>query len=492
MDLLIEAAMYTRNFLSKSIGLFAAAAVFGFVLSCNREGSFSSRQGAFGENPNLKISVEADGQPATAKIIIKGLEGTADPVLPSLSPDVPAGPETIESRNVAFTRNGYSALVLNPGKYELWISKGPEYSVESRVLTVVATAFLEERVAIRRIIDTSGYLSADFHQHSGRSGDSVIPLLSKVLSNVAEDVKILVATDHNRLTDYAAEARAVLPEKLMTIIGTEYSTPTDLHANAFPLRRDAQLPDINISSTEVFAGLRAAGDGENFIQVNHPHAKSNPFPIEQKWDEDFDAMEVFNAFELSYYPDASVEKNLETWYAVLKKGRMIVGTGVSDSHMLSRQEVGYPRTYVHFDNPSQATPADLVYQLKNTRNVIVSNGPFIRFVAAAGGGPDHPIGSVVKLAFPQKVKVKFKVESQPWMRLNAAEVIVNGISVKKYALTHSPSDVVKLPWTEVEVDIEQDSFVLVIVKGEGSLFPFTEKKNSYPLAFTNPIYFRAP
>ena len=52
------------------------------------------------------------------------------------------------------------------------------------------------RIGDERVVDTRGWISADFHVHAIASGDSSIPLRDRLASFRAQDVDAIVASDH--------------------------------------------------------------------------------------------------------------------------------------------------------------------------------------------------------------------------------------------------------------------------------------------------------
>ena len=58
---------------------------------------------------------------------------------------------------------------------------------------------------LRHVVDTHGWLSADFHVHAARSPDSRVPMHDRIYEFVADGVELIVATDHNVVCDYAPD-----------------------------------------------------------------------------------------------------------------------------------------------------------------------------------------------------------------------------------------------------------------------------------------------
>lgn len=197
--------------------------------------------------------------------------------------DDPNDPDTrryIESAHYTDAA-GKVRVDVPPGReFLVYISRGPEYSL-ARVPITVAAGRTESVVAqLRRVIDTSGYISADFHLHAAPSLDSAVDLQTRVRSVVGEGVEILTATDHNFVTDYGPTLLAEgLEDWATSMVGLELTTLESGHFNGFPLARDAGLVTRGAFEwslrppDDLFTALRALGahGPENtIVQVNHP------------------------------------------------------------------------------------------------------------------------------------------------------------------------------------------------------------------------------
>jgi hypothetical protein len=97
--------------------------------------------------------------------------------------------------------------------------------------------------ALRRVVDTSGYVSTDFHQHTILSADAPVGTRDRVLANVAEAVEVAVASEHNVVADLGPLVRELgMSRYLVSIAGDELTTDASKkpwgHANVFPLAVD--------------------------------------------------------------------------------------------------------------------------------------------------------------------------------------------------------------------------------------------------------------
>jgi len=152
--------------------------------------------------------VNGDDPPVPAKITFTGLNDTSNPVFrrdfeavvfPASGPDIDLMPETFAGgpaqRNFVYLANGTGSVQVRPGKYEVIVTRGPEYTARRRRMRVHAGKTKDLKLRIRRVVDTPGFLSGDFHIHSARSLDSSATLRDRVASFAGEGVEVMVSTD---------------------------------------------------------------------------------------------------------------------------------------------------------------------------------------------------------------------------------------------------------------------------------------------------------
>ena len=241
------------------------------------------------------------GFPTAAKLTFKGTDGTPDPDFGNqfltrrdFSLIEPNGPFPLTVSGSANLSNatagtpalnfqtdadGTGTLELPPGTYTVYASRGLEYTIDSQSITVNSAGTTNVSLAIKRVVDTSGYVSMDFHVHSGKSFDSSLPLVDRVASFLAEGVDVMVSTDHDFISDYAPMISSLSAEdEINSIIGNELTggipVPADPtqdgtvfpegigHWNAWPLtviennRRNGAPPDEFITPGTAIDRLR--------------------------------------------------------------------------------------------------------------------------------------------------------------------------------------------------------------------------------------------
>src|SRR5205085_6290872 len=118
-------------------------------------------------------------------------------------------------------------------------SRGFEYDLQSADVTLVAGENPPLDFTLTRVVDTTGYLSADFHLHAQASADSDEPNVHKVHAFAAEGLEVPVSTDHEFITDYRPfAAQEGLLDYMLPAIGEEVSTTTFGHIQGYPLFLD--------------------------------------------------------------------------------------------------------------------------------------------------------------------------------------------------------------------------------------------------------------
>ncbi len=171
---------------------------------------------------------------------------------------------------------GMVEFPLEPGvsRYHVYVSRGTEYSLfRSAVpVTISAGSTTVVNAQIARVLDTSGFVSSDFHVHGIRSADSRVSDVHRVQSYSAEGVENVIMTDHHVHTDLRpAIADAGLGGFLTATIGEEITSFDYGHFNAYPLLIDPDSPHATYSadgSTQLSGGstdwAQAAPPGQDF------------------------------------------------------------------------------------------------------------------------------------------------------------------------------------------------------------------------------------
>jgi hypothetical protein len=233
----------------------------------------------------------------------------------------------------------------------------------------------------------------------------------------------------------------------------------------------------------VFEEVRSRPGPTRVVQVNHPRSGSNGYfdqlAFDPKtglgtgagYDAGFDALEVWNGRNV----DART-RVLDDFFALLRTSHPVTPVADTDTHGIVGQEAGLPRTYVRVTHDDALASwdvtrtEDLVRTVRERRDVVMSNGPFLR-VTANGTG----IGGI---AAPRAgvVEVKVHVVSAPFVVVDRAELrlVGNAKVMGSSAVALSPK---KSAGGALEADVTftvraaaDDAFV-VIVSGTQPMRP---------------------
>jgi hypothetical protein len=367
------------------------------------------------------------------KLTVEGTGVTHDP---SFGPAYAAG---AAMRQVT-TAGEPARVLLPPGTYRVTASRGPEYAFD---VADISVNWAEERslwLSPVRVVDTSGYLACDFHQHTILGADAPTATRDRVVANAAEGVEVAVASEHNLVVSLEPLVRELgLERELVSLSGDELTSDANPHpwghANVWPMPVDAGKPRGGApgvrdrTARELFDAIqREPWARDSVLQVNHPRSGLTGYfdlmgfdpargeGTDAGYGSSFDAVEVWNGRNVE-----ARARVLEDWRALLRAGHPVTATADTDTHGVVGQEAGYPRTYVrvaddgHLDAWDAARSADLVRGVKTLRDVVLTDGPMLR-VTANG----TPIGGVAR---GRVLTVKVHVETAPWVEVDTVRVV---------------------------------------------------------------------
>ncbi len=458
---------------------------------------------------------DGKGNPIACKVAFHGLDGTADP---DFGPDSRA----IAVQNLRYSANGEFKQSLGPGKYDVIVSHGPEFDAVVQQLEVTAGLVTKLNVTLNRTVDTTGWVSTEFHSHSSPSGDNTSDQLGRVLNLLAEQFDFAPCTEHNRIDSYRPHLEKLNAQhRMATCPGMELTgTPLPInHQNAFPMimrprTQDGGGPTTAVDPVVQVERLKLWDNGsEKLVQMNHPNlvAILGDRDSNGEADEGFgrmfgyvDVVEVhpLSAIfeEVTELPQPGKRGNvIFNWMQMLNLGYRVPGVINADAHY-NFHGSGYRRNFVQCstDDPASIDPLEIVRNSAAGR-VLMSNGPFVT-VQAHGKGPKEEdvtgqIGDRI-VAKKDSLKLDVKVQCPNWFDINRVQVAVNGRLKKELNFTRRETSqmfadgVVKFQQT-IDVPLLEDSHLIVIVAGEGLQLGRVmgpEHGLTMPIAVTNPIY----
>jgi hypothetical protein len=299
-------------------------------------------------------------------------------------------------------RNGASErITLEPGDYQVVVSRGPRYSAYKESVTITAGQVTTVNAEIVKVVDDVDFVHGDFHVHSIDSPDSEVTREERVAVMLAEGMDFFTPSDHGVRSDFVPTILAMGVEDLIAVAPSSETTTFDYgHFNSWPVTVDpfsisggsfdwggASLPGMdfpiygnyNLSPAEIIAGL--LGDPmDNLVQINHvasffgaeglavdtgltppqstvPLIKRRVDPgIGNGFDAGFDALEVWigtNGRGGIY--DQFLGQNAGDWFNLINQDIVRIGIANSDTH-----DRRFTRTSARTLIPSDTTdPLDL-------------------------------------------------------------------------------------------------------------------------------------
>ncbi|MCZ7586032.1 MAG: CehA/McbA family metallohydrolase [Deltaproteobacteria bacterium] len=403
-----------------------------------------------------------------------------------------------------WSADGSGTMRLLPGEYTVAASHGFEYEIEAENVTITAGDTATFDAALERTVDTTGYMTGDFHIHTEFSIDSTVPAVDRIRELAGDGMEMPVITDHDHRSDYTSYAAAQgLTDWIKPVTGSEVS-PIYGHTNVWPLTGlSATEPDYygvglveydedgKVTHRNQFADIWDIATnvfGAVVHQINHPrdgsgwfdHVGYDPalgvdYVDTSRWSPDFEAIEVWNGGK-----DSS--GTVLDWYSFLDQGFRFTMNGNSDSHTSSKP-LGVPRNYFAMpdDDPATADPDDMVDSIVGNRNQ-VSIGAFINFSIE---GED--IGGFVTGLDSTDVDLDIRVQAPSWLDVNYVRVISNnGQVIWDDAISTDPSEIVRFDDT-VTLSFDDDVW-LVVEAGHTSARVGPIDNGEFVWAMTNPIW----
>lgn len=480
---------------------FPAACEEFMVVGKDKKNSCMLRNPAQG---TLKIKIRNSNEEfVPGKVTFIGLDPTKSPFFEPENP-VETAKNWEPFKNSLYPPEGGIEVKVPVGSYLVYASRGPEYTLDQKVVEVLEDQHQELIFIIDKIIKTPNLISVDPHMHTQNSdGDLLIP--ERIKSVVAEGVDVAAATDHNYIIDYnPALMELGLSEYLAVIRGNEVTTSRVIHFNTYPLKyrpdeeRNGAIFPLAERASPLFKASRKKNP-ECIIQVNHPRAGDlgyfNNFHLDQEsaayalntFDTSFDVLEIMNG---PYYYHSNYAA-IEDWFHLLNRGYYFPLVASSDSHSADREEPGYSRTYVYYhgEKGERLNLAALMKSIKKGHS-FASNGPLIDFTIDRNCIPGDTFTSK-----DGNVNIKISVQSSPWISVDEVRVIINGQRKIIFPVKTDENLISKFR-EEISLNLVKDSYIAVEVLGKRSLYPVVQRPSwsgkledaVLPYALTNPVF----
>ncbi|MFP6685352.1 MAG: CehA/McbA family metallohydrolase [Polyangiaceae bacterium] len=395
-----------------------------------------------------------------------------------------------------FVMEGATTLVVPPGEHRVIVSRGYEYELHDETVDVVAGNATKIDAVLEHSVDSTGIMCADFHIHSFHSADSTDPIDFKVKGAVADGLDIPVSSEHEWVVDFGPVVKKLGLEKwAFGMSSLELTTFSYGHFGVVPMTpkpgtyNNGAIDWLGKPVSEVFDAVDALSQKPALI-INHPlssgfggYFSTAKFDVDtgkgtnEYWDENFDAIEVFN--------DSSFEGNRDdevaAWFAMLNHGSRVSAVGSSDSHKLRTSPVGYPRTCFDFghDDPAMLTPEAVRDGILSGSSTI-SGGLLLEVKGPGGEGP----GDTIKGAGDHELTIS--VQGASFIAADKIEFIVDGKTITTEDAMPLGDGTANTYVNTITVPTNSGSWIVVHVKGAADLSPLHPGKRAF--AVSNPIW----
>lgn len=454
------------------------------------------------------------GNPIPAKATIYATDGN--------HPDF--GPDSTRTfiKNCVYAVHGKMDCPLNPGRYEIHFSHGPEYNAEVRTVDVQRGAVEQLEVQLPRVVQTPGWVSAELHSHSSPSGDNTSDQYGRVENLLCEHLEFAPCTEHARVSSYVPHLDQMkLRHAMATCSGMELTgrpLPAN-HQNAFPLHHHPHTQNGGGPRTDpnpVVQIERLAmwdAGSEKLVQMNHPnlHQIYGDLDVDGKPDDGFrgmlnwmDVVEV-HPLEVIFEDVAGQPPNVREmripifqWMQLLNQGYRIPGVVNTDAHY-NHHGSGWLRNWFasSTDEPAKISTEEMVHQAESG-HIIMSSGPFMMVKGMSAATDRAAIPGDDLKADDGKVLLTVSVQCPNWLDVNRVQVFVNGRPVEALNRTRKShpelfgdaESVVKFD-SVFEVELESDAHLIVATVGEGMTMQKVmgpQYGNRVPIAVSNPIF----
>lgn len=459
-------------------------------------------------------ATDANDNPIPVKATIYATDGEA--------PDF--GPSSTRTfvENCVYSVHGRFQCPLDPGTYEVFFSRGPEYNSVRKLVEVSEGKLSTINVRLDRVVDTTGWVSADFHSHSSPSGDNTSDQYGRVENLLCENIEFAPCTEHNRVSSYTPHLESMQLSHLMaTCTGIELTgSPTPInHQNAFPLHRHPH--------TQNGGGPRAASNpvvqierlalwdqaSTKLVQMNHPDLRriygdldadgvpDKGFRGMLRWTDVVEVHPLETIFQdVANNPPSGRRARIPLfhWMQLLNQGYRIPGVINTDSHY-NHHGSGWRRNWLasSTDAPREISTDEMVRQAESG-HIVMSTGPFLSVSGSSKTHSQVAIPGDNLSASDGVISLRVTVQCPNWLDVNRVQVFINGRPSEKHHYTRKShpdlfgtlKDVQKFKSTII-LQLDQDAHLIVATIGEGMTMERVMGSRfgrRPPIAVSNPIY----
>ena len=457
------------------------------------EGGTVTQDFTLSEPCSLRVTIEDESQsPIAAKVSVVGFDPSPDPgntqsILGAVNNDtgVFGRPKDLFpyglARVIFVDDSGDSGDVpLEPGDYQLVVSHGTEYSTHIEDISCVSGSPVLVEAMVAHVLDTTGFISGDFHVHSFDSFDCAITRNQRIVTMLAEGVDFFTPADHEIRVDFTGDIAALgVSDLLGTATNNEITSPDYGHFGGFPVPVDPNrasggavdwareappgedfpsFGNYGLSPGEIYAAV-ASAPGEQAVHIHHvasffdgglrfdtgltpPESTGDPNVLRLDpsvgnfWDPGFTAMELWIQTSRGQDFGNFLGENMGNWFNLLNQGIVKTGFGDSDTHHAITVQSGFPRAMIASpsDDPGDLSAlAETLAMNLNDGRVVSTNAPFMRVTGEGDpsemGGLALGMDTVIR-ATGGSASVTVEIQSPTWAEFDRVEFYVNSETVK--------------------------------------------------------------
>ncbi|MGH7711733.1 MAG: CehA/McbA family metallohydrolase [Gemmatimonadaceae bacterium] len=391
-----------------------------------------------------------------------------------------------------FHTAGTAGLTLPAGQYTVEVSRGLEYRLERRSVSIAPNAHAMLRVALRRSdnLAARGWYNGDLHIHMNYGGsyrNTPERLRAQARAEALDVVENLIVNKEGRIPDiaYFGTDRGTQQRPLI-LHDEEYHTSHWGHTGLLGLTSHVVLPgyaaytntaasSLVPMNSDIFALARAQGGVVGYVHpfdvfpdpTDRTRALNHEIPVTA-------ALSGIDYYEsVGFNEDAMATQRV--WYALLNNGFRIAAGGGTDAMMnyaSLRGPLGVNRVYVQVPGP--LTQRSFLAGLKAGRT-FATNSALLELSVNARG-----IGS--EIALPNgRHALNVRARMRSLIPLQFVEIIRNG----EVAATVPLSADSMSASADITIDVDKSAWILLRAWSKGARHPIFDYA---PMATTSPIY----
>ena len=443
----------------------------------------------------LTVIDRVSGRPLPARVSIEGADGR------SFAPDdawryADDGFDR-RQRKVEygyFHTRGSSVVTAPAGSVTVEVSRGPEYRVVRRTISVRSDSTASLRIVLDRLVDmpAAGWYSADLHVHMNYGGAYRNDPRNLAFQARAEDLHLvenLIVNKEGRVPDigyFSGRPDPVSTSSTVIVHDQEYHTSYWGHSGLLGLRRNVILPgyaaypntaaaSLHPTNAAVFDQARAQEALTGYVHPfdSYPDPADSTKPLTHELPVDV-ALGKVDYYEAIGFVD-NYEVTARVWYQLLNCGFRLptgAGTDAMANFASLRGPVGMNRVFAKIAGPLDHRR--WLAALKAGRT-FATNGPLLGFTLEG-----KELGGELAIGADRRELVA-KITLNSIVPVDRLEVVRNGEVVMQVPLTGDRTRVS----TTVRVPVQGSGWYLLRARGNGPEYPILD---FYPYATTSPIY----